>query len=172
MSSQLRIAVNPHMTSGTAESFVREARRYLFEVYLPRVEQCVEELTDEQVWWRPNEQVNSIGNLMLHLAGSTRMWIVCGVGGGVVERDREQEFAARPPATREQLMTMLNSSMSDAAHVLENLDASTLQQQHDVRGEVYTRLESLFHAVEHFSMHTGQIILLAKIITGKDLNLY
>ncbi|MBA2339967.1 MAG: DUF1572 family protein [Pyrinomonadaceae bacterium] len=160
------------MTNDTATSFVAEARKYLFDVYLPRVERCVEELTDEQIWWRPNEQSNSIGNLLLHLAGSTRMWIVSGVGGKAVERDRQAEFDERSIVPRQELLMLLKNSLREADEVLANYDASKLQELHRVKDDTVTSLEALFHAVEHFAMHAGQIMLLTKIITSRDLRLY
>jgi uncharacterized damage-inducible protein DinB len=160
------------MTHDAAQSFVAEARRYLSSVYLPHIEECLQQLTDEQVWQRPNEQSNSIGNLLLHLAGSTRMWIVCGVGGKNVERDRQREFDERSHISRDKLMALLKESLTAADEVLETFDGSKLQQKRRVKDDEVTALEALFHAVEHFSMHTGQIILLTKIITNKDLRLH
>jgi len=160
------------MTNTIAQSFVAEARRYLSSVYLPRIEQCLEQLTDEQIWWRPNEQSNSIGNLLLHLAGSTRMWIVGGVGGEVVARDRQQEFDERAPVSRYKVLALLKDSITAADNILETFDASKLQQKRRVNKDEVTSLEALFHAIEHFSMHTGQIMFLTKIITSKDLRLY
>ena len=84
----------PHAESTAAVSqfFIQEARRLLIEEYLPKIERCFERLTDEQVWWRPNLESNSIGNLLLHLRGNVSQWIIGGVGGQARARRRQQEF--------------------------------------------------------------------------------
>src|SRR5262250_213888 len=76
----------------TATVFIAEARRNLLNEFLPRIERCLQELSDEEIWWRPNAESNSIGNLVLHLAGNLRQWVVCGVGGATDQRARQQEF--------------------------------------------------------------------------------
>ena len=71
-----------------------------------KIEHCVDQLTDEQVWWRPatpgnrasksgnsSSEMNSIANLMLHLAGNVRQWIISGVGGAKDVRNRPLEFS-------------------------------------------------------------------------------
>src|SRR5919112_5003220 len=80
--------------SETGRAFIEEARRLLREDYLPKIERCLEQLDDAQIWWRPNAQSNSVGNLLLHLAGNARQWVVCGVGGGRDARERQAEFDA------------------------------------------------------------------------------
>jgi uncharacterized damage-inducible protein DinB len=160
------------MSDKIGNQFVAEARRYLLEVYLPRIERCAESLTDEQIWWRPNEESNSIGNLLLHLAGSTRMWVVSGVGGCEVERDRQSEFDERAMLPRAELLSRLRDSLAEADGVLKNFDSSKILENRRVRDDEQPALDSLFHAVEHFAMHAGQIFLLTKIIMGKDLSLY
>src|SRR5678816_880497 len=78
-----------------AESFLNRASEFMLGDYLPKIERCLEKLTDEQIWWRANEESNSIGNLILHLCGNARQWIICGVGSGLDHRDRDSEFAQR-----------------------------------------------------------------------------
>src|SRR5258705_9373907 len=87
-----------------SHAFIREAQRLLVEEYLPKIERCVEKLTDEQVWWRPNPESNSIGNLLLHLCGNARQWIVCGLGDATDERQRQTEFDAREGIPRDELL--------------------------------------------------------------------
>src|SRR6185503_17413993 len=88
-------------SAGVSESFIAEARRLLLEEYLAKIERCLEKLTDEQVWWRPNPECNSIGNLLLHLSGNARQWIVCGLGNAIDLRQRQTEFDAREVMPRE-----------------------------------------------------------------------
>lgn len=154
-----------------AEHFITEARTYLSSTYLSKIERCLDRLEDEDVWWRANQESNSIGNLLLHLNGSTRMWIVSGVSGEPVNRDRQQEFDERSPITRAELLTRLRTTLAEVDEVLAQVDAGALMEERQVRGATVTGLGAIFHAVEHFSMHTGQIILLTKLRTGRDLRL-
>jgi uncharacterized damage-inducible protein DinB len=130
--------------------------------YLPKIERCLEKLTDKQIWWRANEESNSIGNLVLHLCGNARQWIICGVGGQPDHRDRDSEFAQREVITRGELLKLLRSTVSEVQTTLRDLDPSILLEQRKIQGKDVQILEAIFHVVEHFSMHTGQIILLAK----------
>lgn len=155
--------------SDVAHHFIDEARLYLGAKYLPKIESCLELLTDEDVWWRANLQSNSIGNLLLHLDGSTRMWITSGVGGGTDGRDRQQEFDERELIPRAELIARLRRTVAEADAVLANVTEEDLLRRQHIRDDHVTALEAIFHAVEHFSMHTGQIIMLTKMRTGKDL---
>jgi uncharacterized damage-inducible protein DinB len=160
------------MTHETGRAFIAEARRHLTADYLPKVERCVERLTDEQVWWRACESSNGVGNLLLHLEGNLRQWVVCGAGGREDGRVREREFAERRRLPREGLLAALRSAVTEADEVLARLDPAALTERRRVQGLDVTLLGAVFHAVEHFSMHTGQVVLLTKMLTGADLAFY
>jgi len=153
-------------------TFLAEARNHLAEDYLPKIERCLERLTDEQVWWRAGEQSNSIGNLLLHLEGNLRQWVVCGAGAREDLRERDREFAERRVVPRAELLAALRAVVAEAGEVLARLDPAALLETRRVQGLDVTLLAAIFHAVEHFSMHTGQIILLTKMLTGGDLAFY
>jgi uncharacterized damage-inducible protein DinB len=155
-----------------SERFIACAVELLLEDYLPKIERCLERLNDEQIWWRPNEESNSIGNLVLHLCGNARQWIVSGVGGGLDARDRDAEFAQRELVPRDQLLTLLRSTLDDVASVLRGLDTATLLERRTIQSSDVDLLQAIFHVTEHFSMHTGQILLLTKLLTATDLRLY
>lgn len=155
-----------------AQEFVAEAREYLRGHYLPKIERCLERLTDEQVWWRANPESNSIGNLLLHLEGNARQWIVTGVGGREDVRDRDSEFAAAGSVSRDELSGKLRATLSEVDDVLARLDAASLAERRQIQGCDVTVLAAVFHVVEHFSMHTGQILLLTKMLTSSDLAFY
>jgi hypothetical protein len=157
--------------SAEARSFIDVSREQLTGSYLPRIERCLDKLTDEQIWWRANPDSNSIGNLMLHLAGNVRQWIVSGVGGEPCVRQRQQEFDERGPLPREEVLSRLKASVRDADRVLANIDVSILLDRRQIQGYDVNALEAIYHVVEHFSMHTGQIILLTKMWVG-DLAFY
>ncbi len=152
--------------------FILEARKYLSEIYLPKLARCLESLTDEDVWWRAEgDASNSIGNLLLHLEGSTRMWIVSGVGGAPNLRERQQEFDERALIPRAELIARLTATVKEVDAALAAVDEQELLRPRPIRGHDYTALEAIFHTVEHFAMHAGQIMMLTKMRAGKDLKL-
>ena len=145
----------------TAAAIIALSRRYLRE-YLTKIRLSVSVLDDRVVWARPNESSNSIGNLMLHLAGNARQWIVSGVGKTPDVRDRALEFAQRNPMPVTELIDRLEQTISDIDRVLASLTPADLHTRRVIQANDVTVLEAIYHVVEHFSMHTGQIILLAK----------
>ena len=155
-----------------SRAFVDCAANFLLGDYLPTIERCLEQLTDEQIWWRPNEESNSIGNLILHLCGNARQWIVSGVGSQPSDRDRDAEFERRDPIARDELLALLRSTLTDVEHTLRTLDPSTVLEPRTIQGHDVDILEAIFHVTEHFSMHTGQIFLLTKVLIKKDLAFY
>src|SRR5918911_22794 len=150
-----------------AKQFIAESRAFLSSDYLPKLERCLEVLTDEDVWWRANEGSNSIGNLLLHLEGSTRTWIINVAGGSHSPRDRQQEFDEREQIPRAELMARLRRTLAEADEVLARLDPETLPERRQTPWEEVTVLWAVYHAVEHFAMHAGQIIMLAKMRSGE-----
>jgi len=156
----------------TGHEFIARSRHHLAKDFVPKIERCLEQLTDEQIWWRPNAQSNSIGNLILHLCGNARQWIVCGIGGAADARDRDAEFAQREMIPRASLHSLLKSTLNEVDSTLAQCDTGKLLDRQTIQGTDVTALEAIFHVVEHFSMHTGQIILLTKLMTAADLRFY
>jgi hypothetical protein len=146
-----------------ASSLLTDTREFFRDVYLPKIERCLEVLTEADVWWRANQESNSIGNLLLHLDGSTRKWILNVVAGRNLPRDRAAEFAERGPIEKSVLLARLRSTISDVDGVLAALDEATLLERRP--SENVTVLWAVVHALEHFAMHTGQIILITKLRT-------
>jgi uncharacterized damage-inducible protein DinB len=152
-------------------TLLSDARAFLRADYLPKIERCVDVLGEDDVWWRVNDASNSIGNLILHLDGSTRSWILGVAGGRRVVRDRDEEFAERGPLAKSALLARLRATLAEADEVLALLDEATLlEHRPSSKGEV-TVLWAVLHGVEHFAMHTGQIIVLTKLRTAAALHL-
>jgi len=165
----------PHADSSSvsvSESFIAEARRLLGEEYLPKIERCLEKLTDQQVWWRPNPESNSIGNLLLHISGNARQWIICGLGTAIDQRQRQTEFDQREGIPLAELLGKLRTTVSEIDELLAGFEASRLLDEYQIQGTSSTALAAIFHVTEHFSMHTGQIILLTKMLAGVNLVFY
>ena len=158
--------------STVSRAFLERASAFLLGDYLPKIERCLEMLTDDQIWWRANEESNSIGNLILHLCGNARQWIICGVGSQPDNRNRDSEFEQRDQIPRAELLTLLRSTLSDVQTTLQTLDAATLLERRKIQDHDVDILEAIFHVTEHFSMHAGQIFLLTKLLTASDLRFY
>jgi uncharacterized damage-inducible protein DinB len=142
-----------------------------FKQYLSRIVRCLDELSDEEIWWRPNEASNSVGNLVLHLSGNVRQWIVSGLGGAADARKRDLEFSERGPVPRRALVNRLRATVSEARKVLRRLTPADLTRKYTIQGFHVTGLEAVSHVYEHFSHHAGQIIYITKMRQGKDLRL-
>jgi len=136
------------------------------------VEKCLRLLSVEQVWHRPNEVSNSIGVLVLHLTGNVNQWINKTLGGDQFERDRPAEFACRDPLPTEDILTDLKQAVSRACDVVRELPLDKLTELVTVQGYTVPGVGAVIHVVEHFSLHTGQIIYATKILINRDLSEY
>jgi uncharacterized damage-inducible protein DinB len=152
-----------------AESFLEQARHSLRQHHLPRLVRCLEALSEEDVWWRPNQASNSVGNLVLHLEGNVRQWIVAGLGGESDRRDRPREFAERGPIPRRQLLARLRVAVRQATRVLRQVSARALKRRYTIQRLRVSGLVAVQHVVEHFAYHTGQIIYITKLRQSRDL---
>ncbi len=155
-----------------AEEFIEASRVFLKDDYLPKLLHCLEGMSDEDVWWRPNELSNSAGNLVLHLCGNVRQWIVNSMGGGTFERNRDAEFEARGPVSKEELIASITAALNDVDATLETLNVSRLSEQIPVQTYKPSGLQVIYHVVEHFSYHLGQILYIYKLRTGNDPGFY
>jgi uncharacterized damage-inducible protein DinB len=158
--------------SEIGQAFITRCRHHFAEDFLPKIERCLELHSDEQIWWRANPQSNSIGNLLLHLSGNVRQWIVSGIGGVIDARDRDAEFAERAIIPRDELLARLKQTLSEADRALANFRSDRLLERMQIQGSEVIALEAILHVVEHFSMHTGQIILMSKMFAEVDLGFY
>ena len=149
--------------------FLERSRYYLGVEYPAKIRAAMRAMPAERVWWRANPSSNSAANLVLHLAGNVRQWIVSGVGGAADVRQRDAEFAASAAspgsaadASVEALIAVLDAACVDAVGVLERIGVGALGEMRLIQGREATVFAAVYHVVEHFSGHTGQIILIAK----------
>ena len=157
--------------TGIGEEFIAQSRS-LLQDYQAKIERCLGLLNDEQIWWRANAESNSIGNLLLHLSGNVRQWIVVGLGGAADTRDRDSEFAQREVISQSDLVARLTQTLEEADATLAAFNPARLLEKFQIQGLEVPALEAILHVVEHFSMHTGQIILMAKMFAQIDLEFY
>jgi uncharacterized damage-inducible protein DinB len=158
--------------TSVASEFIRLARHQLVEEYLPKIQRCLASLNEEDIWWRAHETNNSIGNLILHLCGNVRQWIVSGVGGKGDVRNRPAEFAARGSVSKEALLQRLDETLRAADETLSSFETTRLLEKRTIQSYDVTCIEAILRVVEHFSGHVGQIIYITKMRTGKDLRFY
>ena len=158
------------MTAG--QMFLAKARYFLGTEYRTQIRLSVEALTDETLWWRANEQSNSVGNLLLHLNGNVRQWILAGVGRQQDDRHRAAEFAARSGPAASVLLADLDRTLDEVDRVLAGLSDDDLLSDRAIQGRDVSVLEAIFHVVEHFSQHLGQITLIAKLRAPGAIHFY
>lgn len=159
-------------TTNTASIFLEFSRWKLMEQYWPRLRECVASLTDEQVWWRPNDQSNSAGNLLLHLNGNVRQWLITSFTRVDDARDRPAEFGERAMISTSALLDKLGATLQEASAVLERLTEADLAALYEIQGYQVNGLHAVYHVVEHFGMHYGQIVYITKMLRGQDLGFY
>lgn len=155
-----------------AQIFVDTARKSLIEQHWPRLSECVCSLTEEQLWWRPNQASNSIGNLLLHLNGNIGQWIVAAFNRKEDARNRALEFSERGPVPVGGLLARLGGTVEEAGATLVRLTPAELQATYEIQGYRVTGLYAIFHAVEHFAMHYGQVAYIVKALQDRDLGFW
>lgn len=133
---------------------------------------CLNRLPEPLLWKRPNPASNSPGNLILHLCGNLRQYIISGLGGAPDHRDRESEFAETAQGSKAALWEQLRSVLEQSRTVIQAQNGEQLLDRHKVQGFEFSGLGMALHAVEHLSYHTGQLAYLLKSATGEDLGFY
>jgi uncharacterized damage-inducible protein DinB len=150
-----------------ARRFCEESVRHLSEEYMPRLKEAVSKLPEEDLWWAPHGQSTSVGNLLRHLEGNVRQWILSGLGGLPDHRHRAAEFDGGGAATKANLLVALRQCVSEACAIISSLDEVALAQTHQIQDFETTGLGAVYHVVEHFSWHTGQIVWISKLRAGE-----
>ena len=165
----------PHdgvMNQPLSSLFLEFSRTKLATHYWPRMRGCVESLTDEQIWWRPNAASNSIGNVMLHLNGNVRQWLVDSFNRTPDGRDRPSEFSADGGLTGAELLAKLGATVEKGVAVLDRLTEAELAAPYEIQGYHVTGLAAVYQVIEHFGLHYGQIAYVTKMLKDQDLGFY
>lgn len=155
-----------------AHLFVAFSREKLINQYRPRLRKAVAPLSHEQVWWRPNPASNSIGNLVLHLEGNVRQWLVASFNQQEDARNRPAEFKERRRLPVLEILDKLDATLAEADRVLERLTPEELDATYQIQGYTVTGLGAVYQVVEHFALHYGQVLYAVKALTGQDLGFY
>ena len=152
--------------------FLEFSRNKLLNQYWPRLRKAVEPLSLEQIWWRPNDASNSIGNLLLHLNGNVWQWLVASFNRLEDKRDRPAEFSATGDLSASDLLDRLGQTIDEAAKVLARLTPQELLATMHIQGYTVTGMAAVYQVVEHFGLHYGQIVYITKMQEGRDLGFY
>jgi hypothetical protein len=151
--------------ANVGQAYLAQGRRRL-AACLARIKHCLDQLDDAQVWWRPREPLNSIGNLLLHLCGNLRQWVVAGVTGAPDARDRPGEFAERGAIPKAELLRRLEAVAAEADAVLAGVTAAQLLEPRRIQGFDETVLSALFDSLSHLSGHTQEIVYITRLQLG------
>jgi len=155
-----------------AQEFIKQSISILESKNTPKIIKCLDTLSEEQIWIRPNEASNSIGNILLHLCGNITQYIISGLGDQPDIRERDKEFSTKGGYNKEELQNKLTETLRQAVNVIGNMDESRLMKIHSVQGFYVSGVGIIVHVTEHYSHHTGQIIFWTKELTATDLGFY
>lgn len=153
-------------------ALIAEGKRRLFHDSMPRIRRCLGQLTEEEIWFRPNAETVSVGNLVLHLLGNVRQQILSGLCGAPDRRRRQTEFDETGPIPAEELLRRLDELMAEVDQALDRLDPLSLLTVRKVQGYDESGLSILVHVIEHFSYHVGQMTYFVKSRKAVDLGYY
>jgi hypothetical protein len=154
------------MTADELAAAVGAAAAHELDSALDRIKHCLGQLTDGQVWHRSQPGLNSIGNLILHLCGNLRQWVVAGLGGAPDVRNRPAEFAERGPVPKDELTRSLEVVVEEAKGVLAGVDVRELSEPRRIQGFDVTGVAAIFDSVPHFRGHTQEIVHMTRLQLG------
>jgi uncharacterized damage-inducible protein DinB len=140
--------------------------------FMSRIETCTGKLTEDQIWARGHANENAIGNLIVHLNGNVRQWILAALAGDQDHRDRDAEFAALSGPPVSQLLANLRETIQRAGDVIRALKTAQLTRIYEIQNYEVSGVDVVFHVVEHFAQHTGQIVFATKMLTAEDMGFY
>lgn len=152
-------------STNIGQAYLAQARNEL-AASRDKIVHCLKQLNDAQVWWRPAESMNSIANLILHLCGNVRQWIISGAGGAPDIRNRPEEFSLRGQISKEELVGRLVATVNEAEAVLARISEAQLLEHRRIQGFDETVLSATFACVAHFSGHTQEIIHMTRLQLG------
>jgi uncharacterized damage-inducible protein DinB len=152
--------------SNVGRAYLAAGRRKLAYCH-ERITHCLNQLDDARVWWRPQEGMNSVANIVLHLCGNLRQWIVSGVGGAPDVRDRPAEFAERGSFPRAELQRRLDAVVAEADAVLAGTDEAVLLDARTVQGFAETVLSAIFDTLAHLNGHMQEIVYITRLLLGE-----
>lgn len=145
---------------------------YRMKESLRMIKICLNQLSEEQIWQKPNESSNSIANLILHLCGNITQYGISSIKNLEDNRQRDEEFSTTSGYTKAELIKMLEDTIDEAKRAFYEAPLEELLRKRYVQGFNFSGVGNIVHVTEHLSYHTGQIALWTKILNDKDLGFY
>jgi uncharacterized damage-inducible protein DinB len=137
-----------------------------------KIKACLQQLDENDIWFRHNEHVNSVGNIILHLCGNIRQYIISSLGGAPDIRERDLEFSAAGGFTKADLTAKWQDTLREARAIIAGVSPENLFRRRVVQGTHHSGISIIIHVTEHYSYHTGQIIFLTKLYKNMDMGFY
>jgi uncharacterized damage-inducible protein DinB len=157
---------------GVKDLLIKEFEFRVFEESYQRIYKCLSMIDDKQLWRSPSPNIPSVGNMILHLCGNARQWILSGIGNNPDNRDRDQEFIVQSNIKKADLVFLLQNMRINLQQTLREMDEKMLHIERSIQGFTVTGFSIIVHVLEHFSYHTGQITTLTKWLTNRDTSYY
>jgi uncharacterized damage-inducible protein DinB len=137
-----------------------------------KIKTCMNQLDEKDIWFRYNEHVNSVGNIILHLCGNIRQYIISSLGGAPDIRERDLEFSTAGGFTNAELTVKWQDTIREAKEIIAQANPENLLRHRVVQGTEHSGISIIVHVTEHYSYHTGQIIFLTKLYKNIDMAFY
>lgn len=156
----------------TKDLLAKEFHLRVFDESYDRIYKCLRMIEDENLWEAPNQNIPAIGNLILHICGNARQWVLSGIGNKIDNRKRDEEFLIHRNIKKSDLVFLLENLKVQLKDTLKNMPESKLEENLNIQGFETTGFSAIVHVIEHFSYHTGQITTLTKLLLNKDTGYY
>jgi uncharacterized damage-inducible protein DinB len=156
----------------TKQLLLKEFDTRVFEESYGRIYKCLTMIEERDLWRTPTTNIPAIGNLILHISGNARQWILSGLGGKPDNRDRDQEFVVQSNIKKSELIFLMQTLRMSLRTTLEEIESSEITRIHTIQGFNVTGFSVIIHVIEHISYHTGQITTLTKWLTQKNTDFY
>ena len=154
------------------ELVIQQFEKRVFDESYPRIFKCLSMLSEEQLWFQPNNEIVSVGSLIMHLCGNARQWVLSGIGNLPDNRNRDAEFQVHPNIKKSDLVFLLENLRVNLRQTLNEMPEEKLTQIYTIQGFKETGFSVIIHVLEHFSYHTGQITTLTKLHTNLATGYY
>lgn len=159
------------MRNTTDKEFLSESKSRMSSSF-QRLFHCLDQLDEKQIWWRPNDKMNSIGILITHICGSFRQWAITSINNEEDIRNRPEEFLNDSRITKTELIKLATKLKSDFEAAIDHLDTSRLTEQRRIQGYTVVLMSAIFRSLTHLEGHIGQIILLTRIQLGDNYKIF
>lgn len=135
----------------------------LLDQAMIKIQHCLAQLNEDQIWWRPKPELNSVGNLCLHICGNLRQWGIVPLSDQEDTRQREEEFCENIRTPKKDLLSSLDSVVMESKALWLNVDEAKLLERTEVQGFGVNFMHAISHTSTHFVGHTHQIISLTRL---------